>query len=508
MTPLHSKLERLIACFVLGLMSLLLVACGGSGSGTTTGAGGLGIVLTDGPTSGFAEVNVTINEISLIPDDDNGDMGQVVIFQGEETVNLLNLTDYSQLFAMSSNVPAGKYSKIRLKLKHPHGIELVKKDAQGNVIETIYPDMTGNGKLDLNPRRDFHVMANQTLYVQLDIDANKSLHIVQTGNNKYRFRPVIFVDIIDDQYSGKLVRHFGYASHLDLMNNRFKLCDQPVPVADSQTDTSSYQDGQYCIKVKIGEASVFDPAGDPADLNALQLNDPLTVVGFVRSYDDNEDNNIQVASGEGDGNITTVVPRHAYNDYNDDHEMRLYAEVIELGEMGVYSVVDGTVATEPQAADDGFGLTLADTSEIGVQLQTGTKVFSRNGARLDYQAIGMGLTASVDGVFSDVDNTMLKSSLVIVDTDMMAMLEQHHGTVLDVDAANGVITISTASGDIMLRMTADTSIFLLHEATADTLSDMIGLDEVPVGAVIDVYGRAATDGYFDADTILVEAPVL
>jgi hypothetical protein len=200
------------------------------------------------------------------------------------------------------------------------------------------------------------------------------------------------------------------------------------------------------------------------------------------------------------------VPRHAHGDYDDDHEMRLYAEVIEMGEMGVFSELDGTIASEPQAADDSFGLTLEDTSEVTAQLQTGTKVFSRKGVRLDYQAIDMGLTASVDGVFSTMDPSILKSSLVIVDTDMMAMLEQHHGTVLDVDTTNGVITISTATGDMMLRMMTDTSIFLLHEATADTLSEMIGLEEVPVGAAVDVYGYAATDGYFDADTLLVAAP--
>jgi hypothetical protein len=503
MTPL--RIKHFLGLFALLISSALLVACGGgSGSGNTAGSGGLGIVLTDGPTSDFAEVNVTINEILLIPDDDHGDRDHVVIFQGEEKVNLLNLTDYSQLFAISSDVPAGEYEKIRLKLKHPHGIELVKKDAQGNVIETIYPDMAGNGKLDLNPRHDFHIMANQTLYVQLDIDADKSLHIVQTGNNKYRFRPVIFVDVIDDQYTGKLVRHFGYVSHLDLIQNRFKLCDQPVMVVDPQTDSSVDQDEQYCIKVKVDGASVFDINGDPADLAGLQVNDPLTVIGFVRSYDDDE-NDDDENSDEND-DLLTVVPRHAHGDYDDDHEMRLYAEVIEMGEMGVFSELDGTIASEPQAADDSFGLTLEDTSEVTAQLQTGTKVFSRKGVRLDYQAIDMGLTASVDGVFSTMDPSILKSSLVIVDTDMMAMLEQHHGTVLDVDTTNGVITISTATGDMMLRMMTDTSIFLLHEATADTLSEMIGLEEVPVGAAVDVYGYAATDGYFDVDTLLVEAP--
>ena len=205
----HNAFTSYLGAGALALICMTLVACGGSGSTTgNAGNGSVGIVLTDGPIADFSEVNVTITEVSLIPDDGSSNNGHVVIFEGEESINLLSLTDFSKLFAISNEVPAGHYEKIRLRLKQPNGIELVKKDSLGNVLETIYPNMAGNGKLDLNPRGDFHVVAGQTLYIQLDIDANKSLHIVQTGNSKYQFRPVIFVDIIDHQFSGKLVRHF------------------------------------------------------------------------------------------------------------------------------------------------------------------------------------------------------------------------------------------------------------------------------------------------------------
>lgn len=486
----------------LALISMILVACGGDSGSTTNSAGNgsVGIVLTDGPTAEFSEVNVTITEVSLIPDDDNDDSRHVIIFQGEKTINLLSLTDFSELFAISNEVPAVEYSKIRLHLKQPNGIELVKKDALGNITDTIYPRMSGNGKLDLNPRGSFHVVENQTLYIQLDIDANKSLHVVETGNGRYQFRPVIFVDIIDHQFSGKLVRHFGYVHALDLANNRFKLCDQPIeptnlPATDipAEIDITEEDGMDDCIKVVATNASVFDEDGTPTDMTGTQNNDMLTAVGFVRSYEDDHE--------DGDDDAST-------DDINgdDSHEIRLYAEVIELGDMDAFAVIDGTITTEPQTETDAFGLTLEDDSMIDVQLQTGTKVFSRKGQRLDYQSITTDLTASVDGVYSSMNSSTLKSSLVIVDTAMIDTLEKLHGNVLDVDTNSGIITINTTDGEKMIRISDDSSIFLMLGTNDGSLSDIIDILAVPTNAELDAYGRTANDGYFDADTVITEAP--
>ena len=517
----HTKYTSHLGMVTLALISMILVACGG-GSGSTTGTtgnGSVGIILTDGPTADFAEVNITITEVSLIPDDDSNNSGHVVIFQGEETINLLSLTDFSELFAISNAVPAGEYEKIRLHLKQPNGIELVKKDGLGNVIETIYPSMPGNGKLDLNPRGDFHVVADQTLYIQLDIDADKSLHIVQTGNGGYQFRPVIFVDVIDGQFSGKLVRHFGYVHDLDMANNRFKLCDQPVDVMEPPMADPSSEPMHDCIKVVAGDASVFDQGGNPADMSGIQDNDMLTAIGFVRSYEDDDDDydddldddvdddiDDEIDDEIDDDNDDVRTARHSQDGY-DHHEIRLYAEVIEMGAMDSFAIVDGTVASEPQTDADTFGLTLEDRSEISVQLQAGTRVFSRSGQRLDHQSIDMGLTASVDGIYSVMDNSILNSSLVIVDTAMMDSMEKLHGTVLHVDTNNGIITINTEDdGEKMIRVSGDSDIFLMLGDDDSSLSDMIDIMAVPTNAELDAYGHAGNDGYFNADTVIIESP--
>jgi hypothetical protein len=267
-----------------------------------------------------------------------------------------------------------------------------------------------------------------------------------------------------------------------------------------------------CIKVTAANASVFNENGEPVDLSGIENNQMITAIGFVRSYDDEgdpKDNNGLDSENNGDGNddgndgTSTTVSHHVYDH---DHSIRLYAEVIELGDEGTFAVVNGTIASKPQTETDAFGLTLEDTSEISVQLQTGTKVFSRSGLRLDYQGIDMGLTASVDGVYSAMDSSILNSALVIVDTAMIDSMEQITGQVLSVDTVNKIITISSESGDKMIRLADTSKIFLLLDDGTGALSSMIDLVDVPTDVRLDAYGYANTDGYFDADTVIVESP--
>ena len=204
-------------------------------------------------------------------------------------------------------------------------------------------------------------------------------------------------------------------------------------------------------------------------------------------------------------NHDTATAIQSRDGTNETHEIRLHAEVIELGEKDGYAIVDGTIDSEPMADADAFGLTLADSSHVNVQLQTGTKVFSRSGQRLDYQGIDNGLTASVDGMYSTVDSSILNSALVVVDTAMIDAMEKVNGTVLSVDTANNIITISTDSGEMMIRLADSSTIFLMLGDGASSLSDIIDITAVPLSVELDAYGHAASDGYFDADTVIIEA---
>jgi hypothetical protein len=50
------------------------------------------------------------------------------------------------------------------------------------------------------------VAPGETLVLQLDMDANKSIHTVQKGKKQeYPFRPVVFIDIVTDAFRDRHV---------------------------------------------------------------------------------------------------------------------------------------------------------------------------------------------------------------------------------------------------------------------------------------------------------------
>jgi len=110
-------------------------------------------------------------------------------------LDLLNLQTHAELLTLAADVPVGTYTKIRLLI---NSIKLINVDDLATPEdESASQDvrLPANGKIDLNPRRGIALAAGQTLLIQLDMDANESLHLHETGNGQWRLRPVVFVDI-------------------------------------------------------------------------------------------------------------------------------------------------------------------------------------------------------------------------------------------------------------------------------------------------------------------------
>ena len=370
------RAARAFAVAWMSLTARLTIRRSGS-SAVSGGTGSVAIAMTDGAAEDFDEINVTVVKIELL-----SDSGRVTIYEGDKTFNLLDLADKAELFAIRDGVPAGRYSKIRLTLTK---IELVKKDADGNVIDTAYPKLPGNGKLDLNPRGDFTVYSGETLVVQIDMDANKSIHIVGTGSGKYQFRPVVFVDVISEAPFGKLVRLHGVIDDINRDDREFKLCETDVPVR-LRDDEEDYQT-RGCIQVDVVRAaSIFDADGQPARFRDLVEGEEATVYGRFRREDDSydreeaDDTVIDLASpDDGPTSSDSDGDREAARRHHEMDDLELVAEIIELGVEGTFQQLDG-VAESLVDADDRFTMSIdpgqgfVAGSEVAVQLQQGTKI--------------------------------------------------------------------------------------------------------------------------------------
>jgi len=467
-----------------------LAACGGGGDsssadtstsptpqGPTTGA--VAVLLTDAPTDAFCEIRATVESIDLLSDTG----GPTNVFVGPETVNLLDLRNYTDFFSIDPVVPVGTYSKVRMTLSD---LALVECDAAGvPEAEAMWehPRLPGNGKLDLNPRGTFQVVGGETLVIELDMDMNKSLHLHQTGNGRWQFRPVVFVTIRPDDT--KLVRVFGRVENLGATS--FELCPvEPVSSMDDDQPAPSTE----CIDVFTdADTGIFDETGTPVDMSAVANDDLLTAIGFLGLYDD----------GDGDTRLD---------------DLRLNAAVLELGALDTFERILGAVVAAPGTNGifefDAAPLDSPATGVFDVLLQPGTRIFALgSNDELGATALQPGTTGEVNGVFTDpvTSGEPLKSSLVVLDLD----------TTPDVALLDGSITAIDATVPTTPRLTIDATGVTGQCVTTDATTRYLQITEsgsasetaeilpsgLAVGNSVDVYGTtdAVNAGCVLADTI-------
>ena len=179
-----TRRRTVLAVSVLGLLvTTLLTSCGDDGGGPT---GTVAVLLADGPADDYDHLFVTIREVSLISTDN--EFSPEVLFRSEAglEVDLLDLRDEDFLVAVKRSVAAGTYSKIRLEVSDVR--------PEGGPCEQLRTTLP-SGRMDLNPRRDFEVVAGGTLSIRFDIDANKSLNLHVAGySGRCVFRPVVYSD--------------------------------------------------------------------------------------------------------------------------------------------------------------------------------------------------------------------------------------------------------------------------------------------------------------------------
>lgn len=466
-----------------------LAACGG-GSGTDTNSPGgtslttgtVGILLTDAPTDQFCQILATVESIDLL-----GTNGPTNVFTGPETVDVLGMRNYTDVFSIDTEVPVGSYQKIRLTLSDLALVECVEDGGQ-MVPEPEagweHPKLPGNGKLDLNPRGSFQVVGGETVMIQIDMDMEKSLHMHQTGNGKWQFRPVIFVDVKPSDT--KLVRVFGQVRDLD--GSRFELCPtEPASSTDDDSngmngDMSGDDDSGRCIDVFADGASIFDGNGNPVGTGAFTNGDLLTAIGFLSVHDDDDDSDSRA------------------------DDLRLDAEVIELGDQGTFQRIQGAVVSAPGTNDIFvFDPTPADdaTNAIDVLYQAGTKIFALgNNAELGTDAIQPLTTGEVDGVFTDpaTSGEPLKSSLIVLDQDSTPERSVTGAEIATIAADNDAVpetrrfTVdATGVTGQCVKTDADTRYLLITETATSSTTAASNFAALAVGDDVDVYGTTDAD---------------
>lgn len=435
-------LFRRIAIAMLLGSAFFLTACGG-GSGSapqSQGTGTVALLFTDLPTDDLAEINLDVTEAILI-----GGEGQQTVFTGNIRINLLDLENYVQPIALG-DVAVGTYTKLRLRLEN---LELVEHDG------TIHkPRLPANGKIDLLDQGGFDVLAGRTLVVEIDIDANKSIHVVETGNGKYNVRPVVKVNFMNVGLPDKLARVEGRIDQiLDVTAGTFVLCALDNP--------------DMCLDVDLAtDGCVLDANGQPTTFDALAAEDIVVVIGrYVRI----------------------------------NNELAIDAIFVEQGDA---TQVRGTVNSKP--GDDGtFVMIDRDGNEITIALQKNcTRVFGPDGEITDGAALQIGQGIEVEGVVippvAEGDPTLLRAAMILIDGDDAE--EQLSGTIAK-PLVDPSFNLSTAGGDICVVLEAEAVITFVSADGTEMTPGSFG--ELLAGQSADAFGELGTGGCFLANELIV-----
>lgn len=243
-----------------GLALGLLLGCGGS-SGSSNGS--MSVRITDGPISGFQEINVNIQKVEI-----SSGGGWITLGSPNQTYNLLALTGgLSQTLAAGATLPAGHYSQMRLVLGAGNTVKL----ADGSVHPLTVPSGLQTGiKLIVS----FDVAAGTTEDVWIDFDAAHSIQLVSAGaSNQYILRPTVRAfdkvatgsisgTFTDGASSAPLAGAMVYAETLDGAGN-------PLVVRSTVTDAS----GHYTLDLLPVGGSYF------------VVSQPKTGTGTLTAYD-------------------------------------------------------------------------------------------------------------------------------------------------------------------------------------------------------------------------------
>ena len=263
-------MKQLTLLFSIAIAIFLgFTACSTSSSG---GTGTMEVTMTDAPAN-YDSVNITINSVQVISEEDddsdgeendNGDENEdsewTTIMDQQMKINLLELTNGSQISLGSQELPAGEYSQIRLILGDDNTVTV---DGETYNLQTPSAQQSG---LKLNI--DAEIEDGETFALLIDFDAARS--IVEQGNGNYLLKPVIRAVNLEE--TGSII---GNVQPTDFNTNVLAVMD-----GDTVTSTITAENGDFEI-IGLTEDTyevVFDPSSD--------------------NYQDSTQTDVEVSAGE------------------------------------------------------------------------------------------------------------------------------------------------------------------------------------------------------------------
>jgi len=178
-----------------------------------TGKGTLKIYLTDAPGD-YKEVKISISKIEghIAGDEEEGeDKGSWEVLKewpGGMEVDLIKLEDVSILLASLELAP-NKYTQLRLFLKEIASLVLEGEEGPDGPTETVPLEIPSSANTGIKLNHPFEIVEGMITKLTIDFDAQKS--VVETGNGKYKMKPVI--SLSSETYStGEFPEEVGLGS--------------------------------------------------------------------------------------------------------------------------------------------------------------------------------------------------------------------------------------------------------------------------------------------------------
>jgi Domain of unknown function (DUF4382) len=254
---------RLFTRVPILVLALIAVGCGGGsgGSGEAQGAGRVTMLIGDAPIDDLTKVWITVSEVELNMTGGKKD----VVLNPPQRIELLSLQNLTEVL-LSEEIVSGRINKVRLLLDN---LEILRASSTSpDDLEVL--DVPAGGWIELNPQGGIEVRAGETITIFIDVDLERSLHVVQGGNGSYEFRPQVFTEIYSEGDPSRIVRLKGTARGVNPTTDGWDLCDLRRESGDSSN--ANLMD---CVHIVDTDASAYE------NPSALAENSTVTAFGYM-----------------------------------------------------------------------------------------------------------------------------------------------------------------------------------------------------------------------------------